>query len=79
MKGCVESVYMCVNLTFSLQFAVSTVNIVNKLTLNRRQAQRKKKKQKQREENKGGRDMRLRKSEERERDWRGGERRQVQD
>jgi len=42
MKGCVESLCMCVNLTFSLQFAVSTVNIVNKLTLYRRQAQRKK-------------------------------------
>lgn len=46
MKGCVESlcVCMCVILTFSPQSAVSTVNIVNKLTLYRRQAERKKKK-----------------------------------
>lgn len=58
MKWCVESLCMCVNLTFSLQFAVSTVNIVNRLTLYRRQAQRKKKKQKQREERKFRRERR---------------------
>jgi len=48
MKGCVESlcVCMCVILTFSPQSAVSTVNIVNKLTLYRRQAERMKKKYK---------------------------------
>lgn len=78
MKWCVESLCMCVNLTFSLQFAVSTVNIVNRLTLYRRQAQRKKRSRSSgKKRNSGGRDVRLRKSEERERDWRGGERRQA--